>query len=98
MEVEICIFRDIWKRRFWKRPSLFYYRDIDKRGIDLLIAEGDRLYPIKIKKSKSPAHPDKNFRALEKLHMDVQPGVILCMCDELLPYNRNTWLVPVSIL
>ncbi|MCC8162245.1 MAG: ATP-binding protein [Lachnospiraceae bacterium] len=81
-----------------KRPDLYYYRDIDKKEIDLLIAEGDRLYPIEIKKSKSPAHPDKNFRVLEKLHMDVQPGVILCMCDELLPYNRNTWLAPVSIL
>ncbi|MCD7883002.1 MAG: ATP-binding protein [Lachnospiraceae bacterium] len=81
-----------------KRPDLYYYRDVDKKELDLLIPEGDKLYPIEIKKSKAPAHPDKNFKVLEKLHMDIQPGIILCMCDEILPYNRQTWLVPVSVL
>lgn len=81
-----------------KRPDLFYYRDIDKKELDLLIAEGDKLYPMEIKKNKSPAHPDKNFRVLDKFHLDVQPGIVLCMCDEILPYNRNVWLVPVSVL
>ncbi|MCD7956214.1 MAG: ATP-binding protein [Lachnospiraceae bacterium] len=81
-----------------KRPDLYYYRDVDKKELDLLIPEGDKLYPIEIKKSKAPAHPDKNFKVLEKFHMAVQPGIILCMCDEILPYNRQTWLVPVSVL
>jgi len=81
-----------------KPADLYYYRDIDKKEIDLLIAEGDKLYPIEIKKSKEPAKPDKNFGVLQQFKMDVQPGIILCMSDELIPYNRESWYCPVSVL
>ena len=47
---------------------------------------------------KKSAHPDKNFSVLQKLNMDVQPGVVLCRSDELFPYNRDTWFCPVSVL
>lgn len=78
--------------------DLFYYRDIDKKEIDLLMQEGNKLYPIEIKKSKNPSRPDKNFSALKPLGIDVQPGIILCMCDELIPYDREVWLCPISVL
>lgn len=81
-----------------KRPDLYYYRDIDGKEIDLLLAEGDRLYPMEIKKAKAPEHADKNFQVLEKLKLDVQPGIILCMADDLLPYNRVTWYFPVAAI
>ncbi len=81
-----------------KRPDLYFYRDVDKREIDLLILEGNRVFPIEIKKSKAPAHPDKNFGVLDKFSLEVQPGIVLCMSDAILPYNRQTWLVPVSVL
>lgn len=81
-----------------KPVDLFYYRDIDKKEIDLLIAEGDKIYPIEIKKSKEPSKPDKNFGVLAQFKMDVQPGIILCMSDELIPYNRGSWYCPVSVL
>lgn len=81
-----------------KPVDLFYYRDIDKKEIDLLIVEGDKLYPVEIKKSKMPSDPDKNFGVLKKLKMNVQPGIILCMSDELIPYNRESWYCPVSVL
>lgn len=81
-----------------KPVDLFYYRDIDKKEIDLLIVEGDKMYPIEIKKGKEPSKPDKNFGVLQKFKMDVQPGIILCMSDELIPYNRGSWYCPVSVL
>lgn len=81
-----------------KPVDLFYYRDIDKKEIDLLIAKGDKLYPIEIKKSKEPAKPDKNFGVLQQFKMDVQPGIILCMIDELIPYNRESRYCPVPVL
>lgn len=81
-----------------KPSNLYYYRDIDKREIDLLIVEENKLYPIEIKKSKQPQNPDKNFYALQKFKMDVQPGLVICMSDELVPYNRETWYCPVSVL
>ena len=81
-----------------KPAELYYYRDIDKKEIDLLIVKGDKLYPIEIKKSKEPVKPDKNFGVLGKFNMDVAPGIVLCMSDELLPYNRSTWYCPVVVL
>lgn len=66
--------------------------------MDLLVVEGENLYPIEIKKSKSPVHPDKNFKVLEKLHLKVQPGIVICMSSELVPYNRQTWLMPAAAL
>lgn len=81
-----------------KQLDLYYYRDIDKKEIDLLIVKPDKLYPIEIKKSKSPDHPDKNFHVLEKFKMDIAPGLILCMSDELIPYSRTVWYCPISLL
>lgn len=81
-----------------KRPDLYYYRDIDKKEIDLLIIEGDKIYPMEIKKAKSPNHANKNFRVLDRLGLDVQPGIILCMAEEMIPYDRETWYFPVSAL
>ena len=81
-----------------KPADLFYYRDIDRKEIDLLIIEGDTMYPIEIKKGKEPSKPDKNFDVLAQFKMNVQPGIILCMSDELIPYNRQTWYCPISVL
>ena len=78
-----------------KNPDLYYYRDVDKKEIDLLIARGTDFYPIEIKKSKNPSDPDKNFAVLDRLNLNVQPGLVFCMSDELVPYNRRTWLCPV---
>lgn len=81
------------------RPvDLFYYRDVDKKEIDLLFVEGDKLYPVEIKKGKMPQKPDKNFSALSQFKLQVEPGIILCMSDELVPYNRDSWYCPVSVL
>lgn len=81
-----------------KPADLYYYRDIDRKEIDLLIVKGDKLYPIEIKKGKEPSKPDKNFGVLQQFKMDVQPGIILCMSDELIPYNRESWYCPISVL
>lgn len=91
---------EIWKSYLnnGKRPNLYYYRDIDKHEIDLLIVEADRLYPIEIKKSATPLGTEKNLSALNKLKTKVEPEIILCMTDELMPKNSHVWLCPVSIL
>ena len=79
-----------------KRPDLYYYRDIDAKEIDLLIVEGDKIYPMEIKKAKMPNHADKNFAVLKKFKMNVEPGVILCMADELIPFSRDVWYFPAA--
>lgn len=81
-----------------KHPDLYYYRDIDGKEIDLLIVEGNNIYPIEIKKSKNPLNPDKNFSVLNKLKMNIKTGLVICMADELLPFKRDIWLCPAKIL
>jgi predicted AAA+ superfamily ATPase len=81
-----------------KRANIYYYRDIDKKEIDLLQITGNDIFPIEIKKAKNPDHPDRNFGVLQKLKMNVKPGVILCMSDELIPYNRDCWLCPITLV
>ena len=81
-----------------KTNDLYYYRDVDKREIDLLIEQAGKLYPIEIKKSKNPAHPDKNFAVLNVFKKQVAPAIVVCMSDSLIPYSRNVWLCPVSLI
>ena len=81
-----------------KPVDLYYYRDVDRKEIDLLVVEGDKMYPIEIKKGKEPAKPDKNFNVLKQFKMEIQPGIVLCMSDELIPYNRDAWYCPIAVL
>lgn len=37
-----------------RRPPIFYYRDSDKKDIDLIIEENGVIHPIEIKKSSNP--------------------------------------------
>lgn len=78
--------------------NLYYYRDIDKKEIDLIIVDAMNIYPIEIKKSKSLNHPDKNFTVLKKFGLNIRPGLIFCLTEELIPYNRNCWYCPISII
>ena len=81
-----------------KEPDLYYYRDIDRKEVDLLMTGPNRIYPIEIMKAKSPSAPDRNFPVLNKLGLPVMPGLILCMADELFPLNRETWLCPITLI
>ena len=81
-----------------KEPNLYYYRDIDKKEVNLLMVAANKIYPMEIKKAKSPTNPDKNFPVLNNLNMEIMPGLILCMADELFPINRNVWLCPITLI
>ena len=81
-----------------KEPNLYYYRDIDKKEIDLLMVGAGCIYPMEIKKAKTPSDPDKNFSVLGKLGLEVKPGLIICMADEFFPLKRDTWLCPVTMI
>ncbi len=78
--------------------NLYYYRDIDKKEIDLLIVTHDSIYPIEIKKNKEPSNPDKNFSVLNKFQLEVKPGLVICTSEDIMPINRNCYLIPISLL
>ena len=33
-----------------------------------------------------------------KLSLPIKPALVLCMADELVPYKRDVWLCPVSLI
>ncbi len=81
-----------------KALNLYYYRDIDKKEIDLLFVDATGITPIEIKKAKNPNDADKNFSVLHKLGKNIKTGFVICMSDELIPYNRDVWLCPVGMI
>ena len=110
---ESYVFSEIYKS--WlnagKTPPIYYYRDKDKREIDLLIYEDGVLYPVEIKKSASPgreaikhfkvleplSHPEKSNN-LSQLKTEIGSGVVICMANDLLPIDYKNWFVPVWML
>jgi len=77
----------------------YFYRDKDKKEIDLLIERDGKMYPIEIKRSASPKESDvKNFKILETMNLQTGQGAIVCFYDKLLPLNREVTIVPMSYL
>lgn len=81
------------------QAPICYYRDKDKREIDLIIEQNNILYPIEIKKSASPKKDAvKHFKILEKSGVNIGTGAVICMTRDLLPMDKDNWLVPVWLI
>jgi len=79
------------------KPPLYYYRDNDKNEIDLLIEDGDTLYPIEIKTTSDPNKSMVNsFRCIENIpDKKCGTGALICMAKERLPLKNAVWTLPV---
>ena len=110
---ESYVFSEIYKSYLnaGKEPSIFYYRDKDKKEIDLLLYQNGMLSPIEIKKSASPGKTAiKNFKVLEpvtrepafegleSLKVKIGTGSVVCMANDLLPVDEKNWYVPVWLI
>ena len=78
--------------------SLFFYRDVDRKEIDLLFVENGSVYPIEIKKNTSPSKPTKNFDALKKYKLSIQTGLVIDACDKIRAINENAFAFPIYLL
>lgn len=110
---ESYVFSEIYKSYLnaGKEPPIYYYRDKDKKEIDLIIYENGALYPIEIKKSASPGkdaikhfgvlepvtEPEK-FGELSQTKMKIGNGAVVCMASDLLPIDAKNWYVPVWMI
>ncbi len=77
---------------------MYYYRDIDKKEVDILIVKDGVLYPVDIKKSATPSKPTKNFSVLNKYKMPVKRGMVIDNTDAIRAINDNAFSFPVSLL
>ena len=97
-----------------KRPPLYFYRDSNKKEIDLIIQTGDTVNPIEVKKSSYPKNAARQFSVLKPIEQDpkeddvfsgaahlkmtVGAGAVVCMSSDVLPIDKKNWLVPAWIL
>ena len=78
---------------------LYYYRDNNKKEIDLIIDYNNKLYPIEIKKSKKPdINYVKNFNVLNDTKKTIGNGIVLCMIDKIYPIDKNNFCVPIEYI
>lgn len=89
-------------KSYWhngQRAPLYYYRDKDKKEIDLLIVRDGTIYPLEFKKTTAPGRDSiKHFVVLEKLTMPVGPGGVICLTKMTLPLNEKIQVIPVAAL
>ncbi|HUT69630.1 MAG TPA: DUF4143 domain-containing protein [Desulfatiglandales bacterium] len=82
-----------------RQAPFYYYRDKDKKEIDLLIIQDGTAYPLEFKKSASPGKDDvRHFQALKKLKMPIGPGGVICLSERSLPISLTVQSIPASIL
>jgi len=77
---------------------LYYYRDIDKKEIDILFVENGAIYPVEIKKGRAPNKPTKNFNVLEKYKVPIMRGMVIENTDCIRSINNQAFSFPVSML
>ena len=97
-----------------KRPPLYFYRDSNKKEIDLIIAENGIVSPIEIKKSSAPKDAVKHFSVLNPIEKDpsqedvfsgaahlktkIGTGGVICMVSDLIPIDKKNWYIPAWLL
>ncbi len=90
-------------KSYWyngKQPNIYYYRDKEKREIDVIIEENGKLHPIEIKKKSTPDKGDiKNFDVIENvLKLPRGHGAVICAATTHLPLTSDVDIIPVTYL
>ena len=80
--------------------SIFYYRDKDKKEIDLVIEQEDTLYPIEVKKGATIDRSwTSNFSVLNKISdHTIERGCVICRCDEKRNITEDAIAVPIDYI
>lgn len=82
-----------------RRAPFYFYRDKDRKEIDLLIVRDDAIHPVEIKKTASPSRRDaRHFGALGKLDRSTGPGGVVCLAGESLPLAEGVVTIPVGMV
>ena len=73
---------------------------MDKKEIDLLIEDGDRLHPIEIKTTSDPKNSMISaFHCLDKIFGKKRgTGAVICLAKERLPLHEDVWILPACMI
>ncbi len=89
-------------KSYWhngKSADFYYYRDIDQKEIDLVLEEGNTIYPVEFKKTATPSRTaSKHFPVLAKLKREIGHGAVICLRETDVPLSREVDAIPVGYL
>lgn len=81
------------------QDPLYFYRDRDRREIDLLIVSDGMIHPIEIKHTATPRRSHvQSFNYLNKLDLPIGPGALLNLSQTPMPLSDNAWSFPLGLL
>ena len=81
------------------RSRFAYYRDSNRKEIDLLILENDTIYPIEIKKNADPGKAAlKNFGVLDSLSEKKGEGAVICLSSMSYPLDNINKVIPIGMV
>lgn len=107
---ESYVFGEVYKSflNAGRQAPLHFFRNNDKKEIDLLLESDGTLYPIEVKKTASPSKKDaRNLGVLDPVASDDVPaalsslkrtigmGAIICMAQDTFPVSERAWAFPV---
>ena len=97
-----------------ERPPLYFYRDQNKKEIDLIIHQNNTVNPIEIKKSAAPKGAVKHFSVLSPIaeepseedrfsgaaHLKtaIGTGAVVCLASNVTPIDKANWYVPAWLI
>ncbi|MCL2536662.1 MAG: ATP-binding protein [Coriobacteriia bacterium] len=79
--------------------NIFFYRDTEKREIDLVIRSGRSLHPIEIKKTANPRREmTSSFKALDAFSLDIGIGALVCMTNKSNLLAQDVLALPIDLI
>jgi len=97
-----------------KRPPLYFYRDSNKKEIDLIIHQNNTVYPIEIKKSTAPKNAIRHFSVLKPIEEEpseedrfsgaahlktkIGTGAVICLAPDVTPIDSRNWYIPAWLI
>lgn len=80
-----------------REAPLWFFRDKERREVDVLIAEDGLLFPVEIKLTASPRKRDlAGLAALRRAGAPLGHGAVLCFVEEPVPLDGGVDAVPVG--
>ena len=99
--LETWMFTEILKS-YWhhgQEAHLWFYRDRDRREVDLLIERDGGLHPVEFKKTASPGRSvAAHFASVGKLELERGPGAIVCLRETDLMLAEDVTAIPAAYL
>lgn len=97
-----------------KRPPLYFYRDSNRKEIDVILYRDGTVNPIEIKKGTAPKDAVKNFSVLKPIEREaseddcfagtshlkttVGTGAVICLASDMIPIDKKNWYIPAWLV